>query len=149
MLHKVMWQQLGVPCIHAVAVIQQRQILSDPLFYTETYFHPSALTATKIALFTNKLTGIFPSDSDVDERKILTDYLPLHPTIVLKKGEVISKKRFTSIGEAPSSSSITTTACKKGARKPCVHCGKLIKGPHTNFRACQLYKAKMTLQSIV
>ena len=141
------WTQTGVPCDHAICVLDHLGILDCPSeFFTVKYFHPLSFTSNLKDMY-GKLSVkggyICPSDSGVDARMISGNFIPLVPT--LKDVDTsLDTRRIRSAGEASKAGTVSWSQYQK-EKKPCHSCGKVLAVSsfprHTaNVEACKKFK---------
>ena len=117
------WYQIGIPCEHAIAVVNHTKDWSN--LFTPAYFHRHMLTETRHELFTkHNLCLLLPDDHRVKVNKTLRTFPPLEPVLedVGELASDVSKKRVASQGESSKPSNIKSGA--KRHRYVCKSCGK-------------------------
>lgn len=138
------WQQVGVPCKHAVATLMYlTSSKTTAQLYQSKYFHATMLTKSRLEMFNNvAMVGVAPSEDEVLEQQLNGSYLPLTFNTKSDSTTGLTKRRFKSKGESGNKSS-AASAIRLG-KAPCVFCGKLIKeGTLHKVSACLEYKEKV------
>jgi hypothetical protein len=134
-----LYQQTGIPCIHAWAVLIEMGI-SDNVLFTEKYFHVHCFTVPLKGMFTNvpSLIGRVLSTSAVEERLHRQTFQTVRPRLIVNRGSSRSSKRFASTGEASGKSTISAGAFSK-SRKRCGICLEIFarRTIHPPSSACQ------------
>jgi hypothetical protein len=117
-----LYQQTGIPCMHAWAVLIEMGI-SDNVLFTEKYFHVHCFTVPLKGMFTKvpSLIGRVPSTSAVEERLHRQTFQTVRPRLIVNTGSSRSSKRFASTEEASGKSTISAGAYSK-SRKQCGIC---------------------------
>jgi hypothetical protein len=120
------YQQTGIPCMHAWAVLMELRI-SDSDLFTDKYFHMHCFTLPLKSMFTKvpSFIGTVPSTSAVEDRLHRQIFQTVRPRLVVNTVSCRSSKRITSSGEASGKSSISAGAFSK-SRKQCGICLKML-----------------------
>lgn len=117
------YQQTGIPCIEAWAVIKQLGIPTAQIF-CETYFDSSCFSRKLKSMFHDvpSLIGRLPTDANVDDRMCSKHYRNMRAPLHVDNKSDASSKRIASAGDSMrSNSAISKTAYKK-AKIECQHC---------------------------
>jgi hypothetical protein len=129
------WDQSGVPCCHALAVLSAAGITTRPEFYTNC-FHRLNQQATRTEMYrTCVLTGLVPDDNNVQNLKLTRSFQPLTPILHVDSRSSLTSKRIRSNGESTSGRAVKA---HRKSKAPCPRCGKLLKdtGKMHDIRAC-------------
>jgi hypothetical protein len=112
------YQQTGIPCMHAWAVMLELEI-SDKLLFTDKYFHGHCFTLPLKRMFITvpQLIGKVPSTSAVEDRLHHETFQTVRAQLVANKGSSRSSKRITSSGEGAGPSSVSAQAHNKSKRQ--------------------------------
>jgi hypothetical protein len=115
-----LYQQTGIPCIHAWAVLMELSI-SDNCLFTEKYFHAHCFTAPLKSMFTTvpSFIGCVPSTFAVEDRLHRQVFQTVRARLVVDSTSSRSTKRITSSGEASGKSTISAKAFSKSR----IQCG--------------------------
>ena len=138
------WYQVGIPCIHALAVIcklSYNSVSNADLFYSHTFFYEGHLHKRRVEMFRMcNFAGQFPGDDEIQQASTVKTYSPLRIPLINVEGEFLSEKRIQSQGETVSgkknkTSTIKAKAVDKKRRTQCSYCGKIAGRDH-DVRAC-------------
>lgn len=135
------WQDSGVPCLHATAVVRKFALDRNEDFYTSKYFHETMLMSHRRAMFREcPLIGRLAADSDVAARRANGQYQKLTAVTKPFEGERVTSLRITSTGETSKGRSIKLRDANKRQHQ-CPHCSKwIMQNPHANASACNKYR---------
>jgi hypothetical protein len=131
------YQQTGIPCVEAWAVIKQLGIPTAQIF-SEAYFDSSCFSRKLQSMFNDvpSLIGRMPTDGNVEERLCTKEYRSMRAPLHVDNKTDVSFKRIASAGDSSvrSNSAISKTAYKK-AKIECQHCKTVLsrssKHPHS------------------
>ena len=138
------WPQVGVPCEHAIAVVNH--VNGWDSFFTTAYFHRHMLTETRLELLAkHNLSIVLPDDHRIKQNKLQQTFRPLEPVLetIGDLASDVSKKRVASAGEGSKPSNIKSDA--KRNRYTCPDCNKDLskKTDHTpGNKACRNHLKK-------
>ena len=126
------WQQNGLPCFHATAVILLKQLNAHENFY-QNVFEPEAFTSTLVEMFErNNCNGKVPSDDEIRANQNSTNSLKANTT---KTFNATTNLRIQSEGKT-GGRAIAATTLRKNDRIPCPYCGKHVKGGIHSATVC-------------
>ena len=130
------WQQNGLPCFHATAVILRYELHKDDNFYTNV-FDPEAFTTTLCHMFdSGNCLGKIPSE---DEIRAKQETNALINGTIEATFEATTSLRIQSEGRS-GGHTISATTLKKKNRIPCKYCGKCVKEGIHPARVCNKFK---------
>jgi hypothetical protein len=140
------WDQTGVPCHHAFAVLTTLGVMNDVGSY-HSYFHRLHMQSLRQEMYTNcQLNGFLPDDNDVLSRKYSGSYTALTPVLREDKTSSLSKLRIHSTGDLGNKGRSRKPSSK--SKVPCSRCGKLLKfSTQTHeIKACLNWQKKRGLR---
>jgi hypothetical protein len=119
-----MYQQVGIPCVEAWAVIKHIHH-DNTIPFDEQYFHHCCLTINIKSMFKDvpSLFGILPSDQEISNFIVANNFQNLRAPVIISNPNISkTTKRIASAGESLSTKGVISSTSYKKQKIMCEVC---------------------------